>query len=153
MGTRRVAVQYLPPSDPEVMTVDGGADEAEIRRVEASYDNAWQRADVAGLIACLTEDAVVVNPRDEVSRGRDEIGSMLSQFLATEARGSNHVSEIVRVEFVTDDVAVADGEARIEAAAGTIRHSFTDVLIRTASEWKIAHTRAYVRGLVTWEST
>jgi uncharacterized protein (TIGR02246 family) len=132
--------------------VGAATDEAEIRRVEASYDKAWQLADVEGLVACLTEDAVVINPREEVSRGRNEIGSMLSQFLATEARGSKHISEIVRVEFVTDDVAVADGEARIEMAAATIRHSFTDVLVRTASEWKIAQTRAYVRGLVTWES-
>ena len=127
-------------------------DEAEIRLLEASYDQAWQRADVEALVACLTEDAVVINPREEVSRGRDEIGAMLSQFLATEARGSKHVSKIVRVEFVTDDVAVADGEARIEVGPATIRHSFTDVLVRAASEWKIAHTRAYVRGLVTWES-
>lgn len=132
--------------------MDVAADEAEIRRVEASYDEAWQRADVEGLVACLTDDAVVVNPRDEVSRGRDDIGIMLSQFLATEARGSKHVSEIVRVEFVSDDVAVADGEATIEVAAATIRHSFTDILVRTAGEWKIAHTRAYVRGAVTWES-
>jgi uncharacterized protein (TIGR02246 family) len=134
------------------MTVGVATDEAEIRHVEASYDKAWQRADVEALVACLTEDAVVVNPRDEVSRGRDEIGSMLSRFLATEARGSKHISEIVRVDFVTEDVAVADGEARIEVAAATIRHSFTDVLVRTENEWKIAHARAYVRGLVTWES-
>jgi hypothetical protein len=77
---------------------------------------------------------------------------MLLQFLATEARGSTHTSTIVRVEFVTNDVAVADGEARIETAAATIRHAFTDVLVKTESEWRIAQTRAYARGVVTWES-
>jgi hypothetical protein len=55
------------------------------------------------------------------------------------------------VRFVTEDVALADGEAVIEGLqrpdGGAMRplvHRFTDVLVRGEEGWRIAQVRAYV---------
>jgi uncharacterized protein (TIGR02246 family) len=121
-----------------------------ILQLEASYDAAWQRRDVDGLVECLTLDAVLVSPRGDVARGHHEIRVLLGAFLTGEALGSHHVSEVHRVEFVTDEVAVIDGEAHVvglPAGGGRhdLVHAFTDVVVRRDGRWLIAHVRAYDR--------
>jgi uncharacterized protein (TIGR02246 family) len=123
-------------------------DEAHVLHVEERYDRAWREGDVDALVGCFTENAVLMNPRGEVARGRDEIRRALGEFLAGPAKGSKHSSEVVRLEFITDDVAIVDGEATVEDVAldderSTVRHRFTDVLVRQGETWLIAHVRAY----------
>ena len=55
------------------------------------------------------------------------------------------------MRFVSDDVALADGEAVIEGLRGPdggvmppLVHRFTDVLVRQDGSWRIAQVRAYV---------
>lgn len=124
--------------------------DAEVRAVEAAYDRAWDEGDLAGVLACLAEDVVLVSPRDEVARGVEEARLLLGCFLRGPAAGSVHSSEIVDVALVTDDVAVVDGVATVDAGAldgsSVVRHRFTDVLVRRGGRWVIAHVRAY--GLV-----
>lgn len=122
-----------------------------IRAVESAYDAAWRQGDLESLLACFTEDAVVVSPRGEVAARIAEIRDRLGGFLRGPARGSSHTSRLVRVSLVTADVAVVDGEARVEGAgaefaSGSLVHRFTDVLVRRNGRWVIAHVRAY--GLV-----
>lgn len=126
---------------------DRQIDEELIRKVEATYDLAWQQRNVDGVLACLTEDALLINPRGEVAAGRGEIRNLLSKFLEGPAKGSKHTSYVTRINFVTNDVAVVDGEALIEglklADSSTLRHRFTDILVRSGDVWLIAHVRAY----------
>jgi uncharacterized protein (TIGR02246 family) len=123
--------------------------EAAVREVETAYDRAWLAGDVDTLMSCLTEDAVLVSPRNEVASGRDEVRQFLGAFLNGPARASTHTSRILRVSFVTDDVAIVDGEAVIEGVeesefgAPTVVHRFTDVLRKRNGQWAIAHIRAY----------
>jgi len=127
--------------------------EAAVREVETTYDRAWVAGDIAALTSCLTEDAVLVSPRNEVASGRDEVRQFLGAFLNGPARSSTHTSRILRVSFVTDDVAIVDGEAVIEGVeesefgAPTVVHRFTDVLRKRNGQWAIAHIRAY--GMTT----
>jgi uncharacterized protein (TIGR02246 family) len=116
-----------------------------IRTAEANYDAAWNAGDLRSLLACFTEDAVLVNPRGEVAVGEGEICERLVSFLRGEARGSRHVSHVTRISFVTPEVAVVDGEALLEGGAGFIhmRHRFTDILVRRGDRWLLAHVRAY----------
>jgi uncharacterized protein (TIGR02246 family) len=113
--------------------------------VEADYDHAWSIGDLDRLLDCLAADVVMMNPRGETAVGRDEARAALSTFLATEAQGTDHHSEIDRVSFPSHDVAVVDGTATISGDDGTVlvRHPFTDVLVRSAGGWRIAHIRAY----------
>jgi uncharacterized protein (TIGR02246 family) len=126
------------------------ADEAAVRAVEAAYDAAWQAGDLDGLLACLSEDAVLINPRGEMARGHTEIRRELESVLRGPAAGSKHTSVISGVEFLTPDVAIVDGEARIEGPAQeqpeqpryTLAHRFTDILVRKDQAWAIEHIRA-----------
>ncbi len=126
-------------------------DEAAIRSLEAAYDAAWNAADLPALTAPFTPDAMIVDPFGGVSFGRAAIARLLAPLLAGSGRGSTHASTIHGVSFVSDDVALADGEAVIEGlhdAEGnvmpTVVHRFTDVLVAQGGGWRIAQVRAYV---------
>lgn len=119
-----------------------------VLKVESAYDHAWQVGDVEGIVACLTKDAVLISPRGEVACGHQEIRNLLGEFLGGPAKGSTHTGRIIRVNFVTDDVAVVDGEALIEGvefadSSALAHHRFTDVLVRSGDVWLIAQIRAY----------
>lgn len=119
-----------------------------VLKVESDYDKAWQEGDVEGIVACLTKDAILISPRGEVACGHQEIRNLLGEFLGGAARGSTHTGRIIRINFVTDDVAVVDGEAFIEGVdfadlSVLAHHRFTDILVRSGDVWLIAQIRAY----------
>ena len=120
-------------------------DKTPVVAVETAYDNAWSRGDLAGMVALFTSDAVLVNPRGHVAVGTDRIRAVLGDFLAGEAKGSQHQSAIVRVSFVRPDVAVVDGDATItfDVDQSPVQHPFTDVLVKRGERWAITHVRAY----------
>jgi len=124
--------------------------EESVLRVEAEYDQAWQAGDVEGIVTRLTKDAVVISPRGDVACGHQEIRDLFIEFLGGPAKGSTHTSRIIRVNFVTDDVEVLDGEALIEGGefanvSSLAHHMFTDILVRRGDVWLIAQIRAYSR--------
>jgi uncharacterized protein (TIGR02246 family) len=126
-------------------------DEAAIRALEAAYDRAWNAADLGGLTAPFTPDASIVDPFGGVSSGRAEIERLLTTLFDGAGRGSTHTSTVLSVRFVTDDVALVDGEAVIEGLGEsgggvmpTLVHRFTDVLVKHDGSWRIAQVRAYV---------
>lgn len=128
---------------------DHAHDEASIRAVEAAYDAAWHDRNLEALVACLTEDAVLVNPFGDVARGRTQIRQMLGEVLAGPAKGSRHTSVVFRVGFITESVAIVDGQAMIEGlppggdwTTSRVTHRFTDVLVRENVAWKISQVRA-----------
>lgn len=118
---------------------------AAVRAVETAYDRAWSTGDLEAVVGCLWPDAVVVSPRGEVASGTDEIRNLLGAFLVGEAAGSSHESELERITFVRDDVAVVDGRALVSGSAlgGHVEHRFTDVLVRDDGRWAISQVRAY----------
>ena len=123
---------------------------SEIRAVEAAYDAAWQAGDIDGLLACLTREAVLVNPRGVGAKGHAEIRAELSKVMRGFAAGFTHSSGLRRIEFVTSLVAVVDGEAMNDVthsnkpSARSLTPRFTDVSVKQSDKWKIAHIRAYV---------
>ena len=127
------------------------AEQAAIRALEADYDAAWGACDLNALIAAFTPGATVVDPFGGVSQGSAEIRRLLGDLLAGTGRGSSHASTILGVHFLSDDVALADGEAVIAGLATDdggvlppLTHRFTDVVVRGADGWRIAQVRAYV---------
>jgi uncharacterized protein (TIGR02246 family) len=128
---------------------DGAADEAAIRVLERAYDEAWDAADLPAVMRVFTEDVVVLDPLGGVSVGREGFERRLAAVFDGLGKGSRHVSCVERVSFVTDAVALVDGEAVITGfrdAAGElhtpIRHRFTDVVVKAEGGWRIAHIRA-----------
>lgn len=131
----------------EMKQVNRQLDEERIRKTEAAYDHAWQQGDIEGIMDCFTDDAVLISPRGDVAIGTEQIHNLFSDFLESEAKSTKHTSRITRISFVTDDVAVVDGEAYIEGAedlSDTVKHHrFNDILVRNEDVWLIAHIRAY----------
>lgn len=125
-------------------------DTSAIRHLEQAYDAAWNAGDVRALVALFSSDAVVVNPLGKIARGQAEIQRVLEQVLAGAARGSRHASIVSSISFVTDEVAIVDGEARLEGLSeAELRqsvsvHNFTDMMVKVSGKWAIAHVRAYV---------
>lgn len=121
-----------------------------IRKTEAVYDHAWKQGDIEGIMLCFSGDAVLISPRGDVAIGAEQIRNLLSNFLESEAKSTTHTSRINRISFVTDDVAVVDGEAFIEGTENLSdsdkHHSFTDILVRSRETWLIAHIRAYANN-------
>ena len=158
IGSISSAVGSLPrevKSGQEWTTEDQAGDEAAVRALEAAYDTAWQGGDIEALVACLAEDAVVINPHGTIAKGRPEIRRVLGEFLSGPARGSRHPSVVSRVEFVTEDVAIVDGETTLDdpaapslSTASSLTHRFTDVAVRKNGAWAIAHVRVPQGGRV-----
>jgi uncharacterized protein (TIGR02246 family) len=132
-------------------------DEERIRKTESAYDHAWQQGDIEGMqgdiegiMVCFTADAILISPRGDVAIGTEQIHNLFSDFLGSEAKNTKHTSRITRISFVTDDVAVVDGEAFIEAGVNlsdTVKnHRFTDILVRSGEVWLIAQIRAYANN-------
>jgi len=118
-----------------------------IRKTESAYDQAWKQGDIEGIMKCFTSDAVLISPRGDVAIGAEQIRTLLSNFLKNEAKNSIHTSRINRISFVTDNVAVVDGEAFIESeenlAASVKHHNFTDILVFNGEVWLISQIRAH----------
>jgi len=130
----------------ETEPVPSAADEAAVHAVEAAYDAAWNSGDLTSLLGLLTERVTIVNPYGEMTTGRDAVESSFTALFEGTARGSTHVSRIRCVHFVGPDLALVDAEAVISdfgPARETLRHDFTDVLVRTPEGWRIDHVRAY----------
>ncbi len=122
-------------------------DEASVRAVEEAYDSAWNEGDIAAILALLTDGVVIINPYGETTTGRTEVERFFTMLFSDVAKGSTHSSRIRAVHFVTPDVAVVDAEAVIfDFGPGPepVRHSFTDVLVRTLDGWRIDQIRAFV---------
>lgn len=122
-------------------------EEMELREIEAAYDAAWNRSDAKALAAPLAEDAVVVNPRGQVAVGRADFEAIMAKMLAGPFAGSTHHSTVRRVRFISADVAIVDGEARvtdIKGADTSVEHAFTDIFVRRGGRWLISDVRAYV---------
>src|SRR5687767_12004315 len=131
----------------EIKKPDRQFEEAQIRKTEAAYDQAWKQGDIEGIMIYFTDDASIISPRGDVAIGKEQVRNLLSNFLGSEARNTKHTSHITQISFVTDDVAVVDGEAFIEGSenlSDSIKHhSFTDILVRTGNVWLISQIRAH----------
>lgn len=125
--------------------------EATIRAAEAAYDRAWDAGDVDALVRPFVAEATLIDPFGNVVTGGEGIRRSLGGLLAGRARGSTHAGTILGVRFVTQDVALADGEAVIEGLTGpggealpALTHRFTDVFVLRDGSWRISQIRAYV---------
>ncbi len=146
-GLKYLMTKQKIESMPETNKSNRQIDEDLIRKREAFYDNAWHQSDIEGLLACFKEDALIISPRNDVASGKDEIRKLFSDFLAGDAKSTKHTSRISRINFITDDVAIVDGDAFIEGSenlsTSDMHHRFSDILVRYEKDWFIAQIRAY----------
>ena len=132
---------------PGVERTDRNLDEQLIRKTEAAYDSAWQQGNIEGIMACFTDDAVLISPRGDEAIGKEQIRQLLTDFLSQEAKSTKHTGRINRITFVNNEVAIVDGEAFIEGPENLSdvvkHHRFIDVLVRKENGWLISQIRAF----------
>lgn len=136
--------------DRKMQTFDKEREEEAIRAVEKAYDTAWHNADIEDLMKCLTDNIVVVNPFGQSAVGKIEFRKMLVEFFNGPGKDTEHTSIILRINFITENVAIVDGKAIIndsninaELNKSSLIHYFTDILVKQNETWAIAAIRAY----------
>src|SRR6266545_919089 len=83
------------------------ADEVEIGRIQARWDDAWNRHDIKALSALVAEDVRFVNVAGNVLNGRDEFEKLQTRTHATQFKDSVRTVTGTDIKFLTSDIAVA----------------------------------------------
>ena len=89
---------------------------------------------------------VIINPYGETTTGRHEAEQFFAALFNGVGEVSRHSSQIRGVHFVTP-MSLGRREATISdfgSGPEPVRHSFTDVLVKTGDGWRIDHVRAFV---------
>lgn len=119
-------------------------DEDEIRRIQARWDDAWNRHDIKTLSALVAEDVRFVNVAGNVLNGRDEFEKLQTRTHATQFKDSVRTVTGTEIKFLSPDIAVAHvrwGMQGDKDADGTPRPPrngvMMQVLVRRDGAWTI----------------
>jgi uncharacterized protein (TIGR02246 family) len=120
------------------------ADEVEIGRIQARWDDAWNRHDIKALSALVAEDVRFVNVAGNVLNGRDEFEKLQTRTHATQFKDSVRTVTGTDIKFLTSDIAVAHvrwGMKGDKDADGTPRPPrsgvMMQVLVKRRGMWTI----------------
>ena len=113
------------------------ADEDEIRRIQARWDDAWNRHDIKALSALVAEDVRFVNVAGNVLNGRDEFEKLQTQTHATQFKDSVRSVTGTDIKFLSADIAVAHvrwGMKGDKDADGTPRSPRSGVMMQVLAK-------------------
>ncbi len=82
------------------------ADEKAIRDIEARWEAAWNRHDVAGMAATCAPDADAINLAGEWFQGRDAFQKSLEELHSGKTQGSIWQTERTEIKFLTPKIAI-----------------------------------------------
>jgi len=93
---------------PSVTQAQGGtaADEKAIRNVEARWQEAWNRHDIAAMAATYAPDSDAINLAGEWFKGRDAFEKSLEELHSGKTKGSVWQTEQTNVKFLTPEIAI-----------------------------------------------
>lgn len=133
---RRVATFLYAVLAATPLWADQAADEAAIRAAVESYVKAYNAADAQALAGHWSEQAVYQNPLTgtEVT-GRDAIAEEFKAVLE-EAKGSQLTVEVQSIDFVSPNVAVEQGVAKVTGPDGEPEISeYSAVHVKQGNKW------------------
>jgi uncharacterized protein (TIGR02246 family) len=93
---------------PTLARAQGGttADEKAIRDVEARWEAAWNRHDVAAMASTYAPDSDAINLAGEWFKGRDAFERSLEELHSGKAKGSVWQTEATHVRFLRPEIAI-----------------------------------------------
>ena len=132
-------------------TIGSAADEAvaadaAVRGAVAGIDAAWNAGDAVAFAARWAEYGVVISPMGEMTEGRADIQADIAAQFIGPLKGTRHKLDVKRVYDVRSGVAIADGEAIVQAPDGTpwTAH-FNAVFARDEDgRWLVDYMTSYV---------
>jgi uncharacterized protein (TIGR02246 family) len=113
------------------------ADEDEIRKIQARWDDAWNRHDIKALSALVAEDVRFVNVAGALLNGRDEFEKLQTRTHATQFKDSVRTVTATDIKFLSADIAVAHvkwGMRGDKDADGTPRPPRTGVMMQVLAK-------------------
>ncbi|MFO0948836.1 MAG: SgcJ/EcaC family oxidoreductase [Planctomycetota bacterium] len=118
-----------------------GAEEAVLRATIASYVDAFNRGDAAKLAEHWSEGAEYFSPLGEHLRGRDAIANSFRQVFAV-SPGIRLEVPPPEIRFVTPDVAIEEGRARVIAPGQPANETdYMAVHVKRDGKWKMDSVR------------
>ena len=108
------------------------------------FSKTYSEGDHATLASYFTDDAVIVDPEGNETRGKAAIGEMYGASFQ-ENPGLKLESEVAEVRFITPDVARVEGQTRLSSAGGDATEftRFSSLLVRKDGKWRAAELREY----------
>ena len=117
-------------------------DEEAIRSSVAAYETAWNRRDVAGVLATYTPDADVVAFDGPRSAGREAIRARLREDLAATPTTMRISLTVTSIRPLTPESAIVDTVARFNE--GAVRENRgTSVFVRREGQWLVSALRVF----------
>ena len=117
-------------------------DEAAIRSNVAAYETAWNKRDVAGVLATYTPDADVVAFDGPRTAGREAIRGRLHEELAATPPTMRISLTVTSIRPLTPECAVVDTVARF--TEGAVRENRgTSVFVRRDGQWLVSALRVF----------
>jgi uncharacterized protein (TIGR02246 family) len=112
------------------------ADEAAIRKAVEAYVDAFNKADAKALAAMWAPEAVYSNPiTDEEVTGRDAIEKQFAGIFA-DAKGARLESTTLTIEFVSPNVAIEQGVAKVILPDDSPEESrYSAVYLKSGGQW------------------
>jgi uncharacterized protein (TIGR02246 family) len=108
------------------------------------FSKTYSAGDHAALTGFFTDDAVIVDPEGNETRGKAAIGAMYGSSFR-ENPGLKLESEVAEVRFITPDVARVEGQTRLSSANGDATEftRFSSLLVKKDGKWRSAEIREY----------
>jgi uncharacterized protein (TIGR02246 family) len=115
---------------------------AVVDAVEA-FSRAFGAGDAKAIGEGFTDDAVVIDPDGEETRGKAAVTQMYTSSLQ-ENPGLKLETEVAEVRFITPDVARVEGQTRISAGGDAADFTrFSALMVRKDGQWKSAEIREF----------
>ena len=127
------AQQPKPEPSPEEKAIVDGVN---------AFNNLYSSANAEGLAELFHDDASIINPDGNETRGKAAVAQMYAAALQ-ESPGLKVQSKVDEVRFLTPDVARVNGESQLSSATGDASEftRFNALLVRRDGKWKIAEIR------------
>jgi uncharacterized protein (TIGR02246 family) len=121
------------------------ADETAVRKLLENREVAWEKQDVAGLIAPFAEDSDYIDSSGNTTTGRKAIESQYRKiFASAHYKNSRSTQKITKLRFVKPDVAIVTAEWTL---TGLLSNEDTPlperngttvlVIVKDSGDWKI----------------
>lgn len=125
------------------------ADEKAIRDIEARWEAAWNRHDVAGMAATYAKDSDAINLAGEWFKGRDAFEKSLEELHSGKTKGSVWQTEQTNIKFLTPEIAIvhvyvnSHGDRNPDGSPMAPRRVIlTRVEMKRGGEWLIVASQA-----------
>jgi uncharacterized protein (TIGR02246 family) len=151
MRTKLAILGFVLALIPTPLFAQGGtpADEKAIREIEAQWETAWNRHDVAAMARNYAPDSDAINLAGEWFRGRAAFVKSLEELHSDKVKGSVWQTEQTTIKFLTPEIAIvhvyinSHGDRNPDGSPMPPRHAIlTRVEVKRGGRWLIVASQA-----------